>query len=251
MDQKKPDLPSDTAPLARPRDTLHASNDGLLSVMPVLPDDPQKHHGSGEPEGNAKYRQILTGAHQAFLSLGFDGASMNDIARMAGVSKGTLYVYFPSKEALFEALIKIERKQQAEQLFDLPDNDLPVAQVLQTLGEGFMQALTTPTSIAQLRMVIGVAGKFPSIGQAFFETGPVYGWTKLATWLETRCARGELAIANPRLAAQHFFELCQTDVLKPLLFGVSTSVTPDHIAVIVREAVITFLARYQRPASSQ
>ena len=254
MEQKKPNLParknqpseSQSAPPqslphqpANPIAPRNPPMDELISIMPVLPE------AQAEQEGNAKYRQILTGAHQAFLSLGFDGASMNDIARMACVSKGTLYVYFPSKEALFEALITIERKQQAEQLFDLPDSDLPVAQVLQTLGEGFMQTLTTPTSIAQLRMVIGVAGKFPSIGQAFFETGPVYGWTKLAAWLETRCARGELSISNTRLAAQHFFELCQTDVLKPLLFGVTPQISANHIAEIVREAVTTFLARYQ------
>ena len=243
MDQKKPARRS--APSVQPKDAPAPSPDGLLSVLPVLPAQAHRAQGDSEPEGNSKYWQILKGAHQAFLSLGFDGASMNDIARMAGVSKGTLYVYFPSKEALFEALIKIERKQQAEQLFDLPASDLPVATVLQTLGEGFMQALTSPTSIGQLRMVIGVAGKFPRIGQAFFETGPVYGWSKLAAWLETRCLRGELNITDTRLAAQHFFELCQTDVLKPLLFGVTPTVTPEHIAFIVSEAVTTFLARYQ------
>ena len=65
---------------------------------------------------SAKRRQILDGARRVFLADGFDGASMNDIARVAGVSKGTLYVYFDSKEALFEALIREDRKQQAERL---------------------------------------------------------------------------------------------------------------------------------------
>ena len=53
----------------------------------------------------AKRDQILDGATKVFLESGFDAASMNDICRVAGVSKGTIYVYFANKEDLFEALI--------------------------------------------------------------------------------------------------------------------------------------------------
>ncbi len=60
-------------------------------------------------DGSAKRRQIMDGARQVFLSAGFDGASMNDIARAAGVSKGTLYAYFNSKDELFEAIIRAEK----------------------------------------------------------------------------------------------------------------------------------------------
>ena len=65
---------------------------------------------------SAKARQILDGARTVFLAQGFDAASMNDIAREAGVSKGTIYSYFPSKDALFAALIREDKRQQAEQL---------------------------------------------------------------------------------------------------------------------------------------
>ena len=71
-------------------------------------------------DGGAKRRQVMDGARTAFLSAGFDGASMNDIARAAGVSKGTLYAYFDSKEQLFEALIREDRNQQAERLCAFP-----------------------------------------------------------------------------------------------------------------------------------
>src|ERR687886_631072 len=68
---------------------------------------------SGAADGS-KRRQILDGARRVFLAHGFDGASMGEIAKAAGVSKGTLYVYFDSKEALFEALIVEERRSLAE-----------------------------------------------------------------------------------------------------------------------------------------
>ena len=66
-----------------------------------------------------KRRQILDGARQVFLRAGYDGASMGEIAKAAGVSKGTLYSYFASKEGLFERLILDERTSLAEALFRL------------------------------------------------------------------------------------------------------------------------------------
>src|SRR3982074_2269723 len=69
-------------------------------------------------EGSGKRRQIVEGARQVFLAQGFDAASMGEIARVAGVSKGTLYVYFKSKEELFEAIVRQECQANAEQIFD-------------------------------------------------------------------------------------------------------------------------------------
>ena len=212
----------------------------------VEPDD-QPNAEAGElpsSEDTAKRRQVLEGARQAFLAMGFDGASMNDVARLAGVSKGTLYVYFPSKSALFEALIRTERRQQAEQLFSLEDDDRPVADVLHDLGVNFMQMMTTPSSIAHLRTVIGVAGKFPDIGRAFFEAGPQYGWGRLSQWLDRRVAEGRLSIPDTQLAAQQFFDLCQVGHLKPLLFATREQSSQADIKTGVAQAVRLFMAGY-------
>src|ERR1051325_2997026 len=73
----------------------------------------------GDASDSAKRRQIIEGARAVFLSQGFDAASMNDIARKAGVSKGTLYVYFRNKEELFEAITEQECSMQAEGVFVL------------------------------------------------------------------------------------------------------------------------------------
>ncbi|HEY6256266.1 MAG TPA: helix-turn-helix domain-containing protein, partial [Xanthobacteraceae bacterium] len=68
-------------------------------------------------QDSAKRRQIIEGARQVFLAQGFDAASMNEIARVAGVSKGTLYVYFANKEQLFEAIVGHECRAQGERIF--------------------------------------------------------------------------------------------------------------------------------------
>ena len=66
---------------------------------------------AGTGEDSAKRRQIVEGARQMFLAHGFDAASMADIAKAAGVSKGTLYVYFKDKEELFGATARLDYKR--------------------------------------------------------------------------------------------------------------------------------------------
>ena len=78
-----------------------------------------KHASSLWRRGQFKRRQILDGARKVFMDLGFDGASMDEIARAAGVSKGTLYVYFADKSRLFEAMVEDECSQKAKIAFDL------------------------------------------------------------------------------------------------------------------------------------
>src|SRR5579872_2727403 len=95
-------------------------------------------------EGGAKRRQIMDCAWAVFLAAGFDGASMNDVARVAGVSKGTLYVYFDSKEKLFEALIREERRRQAERLAVFAPDDGEPRIVLRDFGSRLMEMMVRP-----------------------------------------------------------------------------------------------------------
>ena len=76
-------------------------------------------------EDSSKRRQILDGARKVFMDLGFDGASMGEIARSAGVSKGTLYVYFADKNRLFEAIVEEEALEQGKVAFNFdPERDV-------------------------------------------------------------------------------------------------------------------------------
>src|SRR5580704_2346372 len=78
---------------------------------------------TGAGQDPRKREQILDGARKLFLAEGFDAASMGDIARAAGVSKGTLYVYFDSKELLFAELVREEKIRQANAIFVLDPAD--------------------------------------------------------------------------------------------------------------------------------
>src|SRR5438093_13509790 len=95
-------------------------------------------------EETAKCRQIIDGARAVFLAQGFDAASMGEIARRAGVSKGTLYVYFDSKEELFAVIAHEQCHVQAEQVFSLDHGDHDVEGVLTRLGTNFVKFLCRP-----------------------------------------------------------------------------------------------------------
>src|SRR3977135_4316638 len=89
-------------------------------------------------EDSSKRRQILDGARKLFLGLGFDGASMGEIARAAGVSKGTLYVYFAYKNRLFEAIVEQEVLEQGKAAFNF-DPERDVTTTLMDFGQAYIQ----------------------------------------------------------------------------------------------------------------
>ena len=194
---------------------------------------------------NAKRRQILDGARKVFLAHGFDGASMGEIAKAAGVSKGTLYVYFDSKETLFEALTLAERGSLAEALFRLDEDSPDTRAVLRKLGISFLEMMVRPDHVSSVRMVIGAADKFPRFGKLFYESGPQVGVRRLGAYLNRQVEAGRLTIDDTDLAAQQFLDLCASRILKSLLFGATTE-TPKagEIAKTVDAAIRVFFAAY-------
>ncbi|AWB22903.1 TetR family transcriptional regulator [Methylobacterium currus] len=199
---------------------------------------------SPPPADTDKRRQILDGAREVFLASGFDGASMGAIAKAAGVSKGTLYVYFESKEALFEALTIEEKRTLAENICRLDHDDPDVAAVLRRLGTSLMEAMVRPDHIASVRMVIGAAEKFPRFGRAFYEAGPLLGRARLRAYLDAQVDAGRLRPMDSDLAARHFFDLCAATTMRRLLFSVGDPPTEAETTYWIAEAVRVFLAAY-------
>jgi AcrR family transcriptional regulator len=167
-------------------------------------------------EETAKCRQIIDGARAVFLAQGFDAASMGEIARQAGVSKGTLYVYFESKEELFAVVAREACKTQAENLLALDPDDHDVEAVLTRLGQGYARFLSQPGLMSPIRTVISISERMPAIGKRFYEAGPATGVARLRRYLEDQVAAGCLVIDDIELAAAQFLDSCQSTVFKEL-----------------------------------
>ena len=196
-------------------------------------------------EDNAKRRQIMEGARAMFLARGFDAASMADIAKAAGVSKGTLYVYFKDKDELFTAIVHDECALQAEGVFDFDHADHDVETVLSRHGQAFVRNIGTPGRMESLRAVIAVAERMPELGRRIYETGPAVGIARLAAYLRAQVDAGVLAIEDCDVAAAQFIESCHATMFKPMLFNFAPPPPPERIAHVVGIAVRTFMAAYR------
>jgi AcrR family transcriptional regulator len=199
---------------------------------------------SSATEDSAKRRQIIEGARQVFLARGFDAASMGEIARVAGVSKGTLYVYFENKEELFDAIVGHECRDHAEAIFSFDPNDHDVAAVLARLGVAYAQFLCRPGGTSPLRTVMAIAERMPEMGRRFYETGPARGIALLAAYLDSQVAAGVLKVADTEVAAAQFMDSCQSTLFKPLLFNFGTAPSAERINHVVSIAVRAFMAAY-------
>ncbi|MEP9377458.1 TetR/AcrR family transcriptional regulator [Aquabacter sp. CN5-332] len=191
-----------------------------------------------------KRRQILSGAREVFLERGFDAASMGDIARVAGVSKGTLYVYFQDKVDLFTALVSTECAETAERVFVIDVCSGDISETLNALGHSFIEAMIRPSHIATVRTVIAAAGKFPEIGRRFFEAGPREGTKRLAAFLQSKVDEGVLDIDDVEIAAGQFFALCKDAISTPILIGCMEPPDDRYAERVVKKAVEFFLCVY-------
>ena len=196
-------------------------------------------------EDSAKRRQILEGARRAFLANGFDAASMNEIARKAGVSKRTLYVYFKSKEELFEAIVEAQIREQGAQIFTL-DRDADIESELSRLGRAFSRFLSRPGGVSELRTVIAIADRMPQLGAKFYMAGPAFGIESLSKYLEEKVAAGVLEPHDCEIAAAQFIDACVATTFKPMLFNHAGPPSDDRVTHVVDMAVRAFLATYRR-----
>lgn len=191
-----------------------------------------------------KAAQILSAALTVFLEEGFGAASMDAIARVAGVSKATLYSHFDGKEALFARVVADEWNRHWQ---DRPEPsttaDDPVA-ALTEFGHGYMELLLHPVALAIYRITMGEARRFPDLGRLFFEAGPARvrdGLTRVLADLEGCRA---LRVDDRRLAAEQFLGLMQTPLYLRSLLDIKDGLGADDVDRIVGSAVAVFVRAY-------
>jgi AcrR family transcriptional regulator len=164
-----------------------------------------------------KKRQILDGARQVFLLSGYAGASMDEIAVQAKVSKGTLYNHFDSKDDLFRSLIHAEAERITREMPSPDPEDPNPGSALRQIGIAILKVMETPATVATLRLVIGALGRFPRLGEEFLtqSLGPTV--KRIAEYLDTHVAAGDIQIQDTRSAAMQFARWCLAHAMGPIL----------------------------------
>ena len=195
-------------------------------------------------EDSSKRRQILDGARKVFMDLGFDGASMNEIARAAGVSKGTLYVYFADKNRLFEAIVWEESLAHGQVVFNL-DPARDAATTLRDFGKAYIELLCRPGGGSAIRTVMSIAERMPDVGRRYYEHVLEKTINRLADYLQAHVGPDDLAIDDCQLAASQFMEVCKASLFLPFVFQAAPAPSAERIDQVVESATRMFLAAYR------
>ncbi len=191
-----------------------------------------------------KFDQVLDGARKIFMRDGFERASVDDIAREAGVSKATIYAYFPDKQLLFLEVARCECHRQAEAAEASVEGDVPVRVALTIAAERIVQFMMSEFGQRMFRIVVGEGERFPGLGREFYEYGPGLIHQRLVFHLGCYVENGKLKIDDLDLAAAQFAQLCKASIHEKLIFGLADKITPPDVHRIVHGAVDMFLARY-------
>jgi AcrR family transcriptional regulator len=159
---------------------------------------------------DARPQEILEAALACFAGKGFAATRMDDIAESAGVTKGTIYLYFENKEAVFKALVRESIGTQIGQVleqaaaFQGPARDL-LRMVVSTVGE----ILRTSDRVVLPKIIVAEAGNFPELARFYREEIIDKGLGALSAVIARGIERGEFRKIDP----QHAARLCIAPVL--------------------------------------
>jgi len=193
----------------------------------------------------------MAAARTLFLRHGYGGASMDEVAAVAGVSKQTVYKQFADKKRLFAAVVISDIEETERLSAGMVDalarsDDLP--RDLRVFARHHIADVTQPHLLQMRRIIITEAERFPELARTWYANGPERGFATLATQFEALAAQGRLRLDDPMLAAQHFNWLVLSIPLNNAMFhGSDTGFTTDELNRYADEATRVFLAAYGAP----
>jgi len=185
---------------------------------------------------------MLAAALEVFVEKGFAAARMDDIARAASLSKGTVYLYFPSKEDLFEAVLRNVALPNVEHMEGLMRDAPSVSVALDGVAQ-FVPHLIRETRLPQImKLLISESGTFPQIVQAYREDVLDRLLVAVAGLLARAHEAGDIDAPEPMLAARL--------VAAPIAFSALWSVVfeVDPKARVDLEALIALHVRHLKKA---
>jgi AcrR family transcriptional regulator len=189
-----------------------------------------------------KRHAIVDAAFQIFSEVGFEQASMSEIAARSGSSKATLYSYFGSKEEMF-AEVMLTAAQEARETIGLLKTSVPIREMLVSFGKHYLTALLKPQLLAVRRLASHEGGR-SHVGALFYERGLKVGWQMVAEFLQQSCDAGQLRKCDPGVATAHLRALYEAELIELCLLSVTADTTARNVAQVVQRAVDVFLAAY-------
>ncbi|WP_381791127.1 TetR/AcrR family transcriptional regulator [Streptomyces niveus] len=189
-----------------------------------------------------KRAAITSAATELFLHRGYDGTSLARIAETAEVSKSTLFKQFPTKAALFEAIVTESWQRDAGDSTPPQAGDLRAG--LTAVGHRYADLIGRPGMAALFRIVIAELPRLPELGRMQFQLGKLPYFASVQHYLESEREAGNADVPDAESAATQFLGMISNYVLWPRLLLTDWSPTASDVHNTVEQAVETMLARY-------
>jgi AcrR family transcriptional regulator len=199
----------------------------------------------------AKRQTIINAAAELFKEVGYDRASMSEIADRVGGSKATLYSYFSSKDDLLLAVVtgmavtasqEMAPQRTSDALAALAPTEHFHAQ-LERRVMAILSLASGPDMLA-LRRLVQARGGERGPSQIFFERGPKQLYLRVADFLEQGMKDGHLRQVDPWIAAMHLKGLAESEYIDRLMLGDIVTITPKMIREAALRAIDVFWRAY-------
>ena len=190
----------------------------------------------------SKRTDILTAARNVFMRESYAKASMESIAREAGVSKQTVYNHFGSKEDLFRAIVQ-RRCEGLNAAFGEEfryHGDEP-GRLLTVFGERVLEIMLSKETMELHRLLQAEGRRHPELAEIFYRYGADRTANQLADYLAEQTQKGRLKVDDPRIAAEQFTTMLSGHLRLRHLLGIAPPPTPAERSRYVASAVNLFL----------
>lgn len=186
---------------------------------------------------------MVTAAREMFIENGYGQTAMSAVAAKVGGSKTTLWAYFPSKQALFEAVVDdlVDRFGSLIERVPLEGGDIEAT--LRQFGRAVVETVASPEVLAVNRLVVGEAGRFPELAELYQRKGPGRALFRLAAYIATETHKGRLYAEDADGAATYFIAMCEANHVRQCLFN-QTAADRALLHRDVDAAIKAFLTAY-------
>lgn len=214
-----------------------------LSIILIMQPNAQPLETKAPPARRVRRETMVAAAREMFIAHGYGQTAMSAVAAKVGGSKTTLWAYFPSKEALFEAVVDDLVERFGSLIENVPLEGGDVEATLRQFGRAVAETVASSEVLGVNRMVIGEAGRFPELAELYQRKGPGRAQFRLTAFIEMETQAGRLHATDPANAAAHFLAMCQANHIQQCLLN-QTQADRALLHRDVDAAITAFLAAY-------
>ncbi len=187
--------------------------------------------------------ELIRIATEKFLALGYERTTMAQISATFGGSKTTLYTHFPTKEALFLAVVEVLAKGPVEHAFAALTIEGNINQTLINFGRKYLQVTCSEKILKIFRMGIAESENSEA-GYLLYAFGPKLCRQRITRYFEEKKENKIIKNCDPHLATIHYLKLIESDLVELFLLGIKDVPSKAEIENSVQSGVEIFLAAY-------